>query len=690
MTYFKRNRFAGIAPGVAPRLLADQFGQTAENIDFESGRLVATTEDSDTYTLENGNKRSIYYYNNNGTYRWLQWTEADVSAVAGPIPGDTRARLYWTGEGGDPYPRMGTSTSIVDENAPFSGPTISYRLGVPAPSAAPAVFLTGTADATATPDDVSYVYVFVTAIGEEGPPSAPSAVVEKTNTQNATIVMPTSAQPSGDYNFTSGAKKRIYRSNTGSTNTQFQLVDEVNYDLISFTDTLDAASLGEVLPSADWIAPPDDSVLYPDGPLQGLIPLAQGVMAGFTGKRFCLSEPFIPSAWPIQYRITTEENIVAIASTANGVAALTDGQPYFITGTEPSSMTALRIDLAQACVNKRSVVDMGDYVLYAGPDGLCAVQSGQGSIATKGLISVTQWNADFYPETILAFRHEGTYVAFWTSGSNHGGWVYDPRGNESSLSTLSISAEVRGGYMHPKDGQLYIIVGNKIKKYRGSVTKRQFTFKSKKYVTPAPASMGWVSVHANEYPVVVKVYGDGSLVAHYSLSISGPATVNYAVTVVNSGGNKYVIDGGSPASVLTLQRGGTYTFDQSDASNLNHPLRFKTAAGGASYSVGVVATGTPGQANAKVVFTVAADAPTSLLYYCTSHGEAMGNTISIIDQPPTYTQTTTVPSGIDNGVLYEPVMRMPAVVAQEWEIQVEGKDINEFCLAQGMDEIRNT
>ena len=40
MAYFKRDKFSGIAPGVAPNLLAEQFGQIAENIDFESGSLV--------------------------------------------------------------------------------------------------------------------------------------------------------------------------------------------------------------------------------------------------------------------------------------------------------------------------------------------------------------------------------------------------------------------------------------------------------------------------------------------------------------------------------------------------------------------------------------------------------------------------------------------------------------------------
>jgi hypothetical protein len=569
MAYFKRDRFSGIAPGVSPRLLADQFGQTAENVDLESGRLVATKVDADEFTLANTTRRSIYKYNYGSTSSvWLQWAE-EVDVVPGPIPADILDRLYFTG---DDYPRVGIATTIVSGS---SYPNASYRLGVPAPSGAPTTSKSGTADTTATPNDVSYVYTLVTALGEEGPPSAPSTVIELTDTESVDVTLATSQQPSGNYNFGSAAKKRVYRSNTGSTNTTFQFVGEVAYTATTFTDTVDAAALGEVLPSDTWIGPPnDDSSLYPDGPLQGLIPLAQGVMAGFTGKRFCLSEPFLPHAWPIGYRITTEEDIVAIASTANGVAALTDGQPYFVTGTDPSAMTAIRIDLAQACVNVHSVVDMGDYVLYAGPDGLCAVQSASGQVVTNGLISVDQWNSDFNPTTIRAFKHEGTYVAFHATG----GWVYDPRGDNNALTTLSLATEVRGGYTNPKDGELYIIVGNKIQKYRGGSTSKTAKFKSKKFVTPAPVSMGWVSVHANEYPVTVKVYGDGTLVAHYALAKSGS----------------------------------------------------------------------------------------------------------------TYTQTTTVPSNISAGTLREPIMRMPAVVAQEWEVQVEGTDINEFCLAQSMEEIRAT
>ena len=429
-----------------------------------------------------------------------------------------------------------------------------------------------------TPNDVSYVYTFVSSFGEEGPPSAPSDIIELTDTQTVVVDVPSFVTNTpGLYNFNASAKKRLYRSNTGSTNTTFQFVAETDYTNTTITDNKNADALGEVLPSSDWIGPPDDdTTLYPDGPMINLIPLAQGVMAGFTGKRFCLSEPFLPHAWPISYRITLEEDIVAIASTANGVAALTNGQPYFITGTDPSAMVSVRIDFAQACVNRSSVVDMGEYVLYAGPDGLCAVQSASGSVVTKGLISVSQWNSDFFPTQIKAFYHEGTYVAFYQDGSTNAGWIYDPRSENATLTTFTTSSVVQGGYTIPKTGELHIIVGDRVKKFRGATDNRILKFKSKKFVTPTPLSMGWVSVHANEYPATVKVFADGNLVAHFSLAYSSNE----------------------------------------------------------------------------------------------------------------YTQTTTVPSGISNGTLAEPIIRMPAVVGQEWEIQVEGSDINEFCLAQSMDEIR--
>jgi hypothetical protein len=110
--------------------------------------------------------------------------------------------------------------------------------------------------------------------------------------------------------------------------------------------------------------------------------------------------------------------------------------------------------------------------------------------------------------------------------------------------------------------------------------------------------------------------------------------ITLAVTVVNSGGNKFVIDGdtSNPAKALTLYKGWTYTFDQSDSSNATHPLEFKTDSG--SYTTNVTVTGTAGQAGAKVQIVIPESQPTgNFRYYCSVHGNAMGNLITVKDDP---------------------------------------------------------
>ena len=124
-------------------------------------------------------------------------------------------------------------------------------------------------------------------------------------------------------------------------------------------------------------------------------------------------------------------------------------------------------------------------------------------------------------------------------------------------------------------------------------------------------------------------------------TVADPAdgeTVTYTVTVHNPGsGNIFRINGVNNP-VITMKRGSTYIFDQSDATNSGHPLAIKSDAGGAQTTTVV---GTAGNAGATVTYSPAyPSAPNDLRYYCTSHGNNMGNTITMND-PNTIQQTTT-------------------------------------------------
>ena len=591
MAYFKVLQFKGVAPQVSPRLLADGFAQTAQNVELDSGRLVPIEADSANVlsgitpsTLQSSTKRSVFLYIDaaaDADKKWLQGANNIYQDfMRGPIANDAFDRVYWTG---DTYPQFGLGATMIAGGSGY--PAASYRLGLPAPAAALSVSKSGTADATQIPNDVSYVYTYVDGVGAEGPPSPPSAIVSITDTETVALssIAAAPAVPNGvgSYYLPSAAKKRIYRSNTGTENTQFQFLAEITYATTTYSDTTDADELGEILPSSTWIGPPNDVTgTYPNGMMLGLVFVSNGIAAGFTGNTLCLSEPYLPHAWPADYRISIEEPIVGLGVTGNGIAVLTEGTPYFVTGADPAAMTAVRLDTPEPCVNKQSIVDMGEYVLYAGTEGLVAISGNETRIVTKGIISPKQWNTDFNPTTLQAFRYEDTYIAFNTTGTDYTGWVFDSQSENANVTTLLLTADVRGGYIDQKNGDLYIIVGNTLLKWRGhGSTLRTLTYKTKTFVTPAPTSMSWVSVDADTYPVTIKVYGDGTLIAHYVLSLSGSV----------------------------------------------------------------------------------------------------------------FTQTTTVPGSISNATLTEPVMRLPATVAQEWEVEVSGSTIiNEVCIAQSIDELRAT
>ena len=113
-------------------------------------------------------------------------------------------------------------------------------------------------------------------------------------------------------------------------------------------------------------------------------------------------------------------------------------------------------------------------------------------------------------------------------------------------------------------------------------------------------------------------------------SLANSLEKTYTVTVTNPGsGNVFVLDG-SNNPAIEMFRGNTYIFDVSSNTVSGHPLAFKDGSGNA-WTSGVTVTGTAGNAGAKVSFEVPTNAPSSMRYYCTTHGNAMGNTITVKD-----------------------------------------------------------
>ena len=113
-----------------------------------------------------------------------------------------------------------------------------------------------------------------------------------------------------------------------------------------------------------------------------------------------------------------------------------------------------------------------------------------------------------------------------------------------------------------------------------------------------------------------------------SINTSGKAAV--ATITVTVAGGKYVIDGTSQQTI-SLSKGITYRFDQSDSSNSGHPLRFSTTsngthASGSQFTTGITTVGTAGSAGAYVEVTLEQDVADTLYTYCPNHS-GMGGTV---------------------------------------------------------------
>ena len=170
-------------------------------------------------------------------------------------------------------------------------------------------------------------------------------------------------------------------------------------------------------------------------------------------------------------------------------------------------------------------------------------------------------------------------------------------------------------------------------------------------------------------------------------TIADPAdgeTITYTVTVHNPGsGNIFRINGVNNP-VITMKRGSTYIFDQSDNSNYGHPLAIKSDAGGAQTTT---VSGTAGNSGATVTYQPAyPSAPSDLRYYCTVHGNGMGNTITM-NNPNTTTSTTTSSTTTQVNPLGtpDPTAEYPREIFQIDRKASENREVVSFELAAPSD-----
>lgn len=225
----------------------------------------------------------------------------------------------------------------------------------------------------------------------------------------------------------------------------------------AFTDDYDVDTLSTQLDSEGHDAPPEN--------LRGLTLYTQGIYAGFVGNQLFFSDKDKPYSWPAEYALTLDVEIVGLCTSGVYLVVLTEDSPYVVSGSNPKTMSYMRVDFPYPCVSKKSIVQMGYGVAYATHGGIALYNPSSGaSKLTQYVHSYDTWQAALDPSTIVAVYHEDRYVASHSTGA----FCFDKdpdssyarmtgKGNQLGGTMVSLDIAMKAGYVDQKSGYLYYV-----------------------------------------------------------------------------------------------------------------------------------------------------------------------------------------------------------------------------------------
>lgn len=476
--------FAGLIPKASDRSLNPNSATVANNTQLYSGEVRGLRTPRNVADLSAEPfviQRAYRLYDGSVSIAdtlgdWVAFDDEDVNFVRGALKNDLFDRYYASG---------GTLIPKAASAAGWGAGSPIYDLGVPAPIVKPTVV------AQAIPIDGveetrAYVYTFVNEWGEESGPSPASDPITGDIAQAWDL-------SNLDQAYTGGLtpngldKTRIYRTVTGTNSVDYRFVAEIGAgnptpppNIYSDTITNDSVSLNESLPSNGWSMPPSD--------LQGLVNMANGIMVGFSGRDLYFSEPYRPHAWPVDYQLSVDAQIIGLGVYQSGVVVCTTSNPYVATGSNPASITLTRLDDVEPCQSFRSIVNSLDGVTYASQNGLILVNQEGARNITKPLITRNEWRDEFSPATSRSASDGSRLVSFNTSSN---GWLFQPLEQMGHIVKISGFADVTGVQTDPFTGEAYLISRDVIFQWNPTTTiPLNYTWKSKVFELPYPVNMG--------------------------------------------------------------------------------------------------------------------------------------------------------------------------------------------------------
>jgi hypothetical protein len=396
---------------------------------------------------------------------WLAFDTQDVSVIRSPIVNDQFDRYYWAGDNGRPM--YNTRERIFDGEP-------AYFLGVPIPTVAPTVTPPGVIYLDQTR---AYVYTFVSEYGEEGQPSPPTLAQGDEGTWELTGLQ-TSVPDAANRTIT---KKKIYRTVPGNSSSLFFFVAEIDVGDSAYSDSASDfdVALNNILESQTWAEPITG--------MEGFALMPNGYLVGWDGRRLVFSEAYRPHAWPAQYELSTEFEIVGLVVWGATIVIGTSSQPYMGQGVSPRAFTMQKMDAVEPCLSRQGMVATVWGAYYPSINGLTLVNSSGVKNITQDILTKEEW-ARYNPSDIFAAQLGLEYIAF---NSPSFGFVFNPTEPTIKFIELDRFSGVNGVETDPYTGNVLLLMQDRVWDWDPNDVERLFwRWKSKKYHLKKPLNFG--------------------------------------------------------------------------------------------------------------------------------------------------------------------------------------------------------
>lgn len=461
--------FSGLVPRTSPRLLQPMQATTARNTKLLNGeaRGFRVPRQLADFTALSYTTRRAYRIPYSYGDLYLTFSTRNVDIIRSPIVNDSFDRYYWAGDGRPKYNPLDRIANELD----------GLYLGIPTPTIAPTV-----TPANAGSDLTrAYVYTLVSAYGEEGPPSPPTTVSGNAGTWNLSGMQTTVDNPS----FRNITTKKIYRTVPGNSSSLFFYVGEVPLGTATYADTVPDATVASnnTLESTTWLEPPVG--------MEGFVVMPGGYLVGWAGRRLLFSEPYRPHAWPAEYELSTEFEIVGLVVWGTTLIVGTKSNPYFGQGNTPAAFTLQKMDAVEPCLSRRGMVATVAGAYYPSINGLILANAGGVRVITQDLLTKEEW-ARYNPSNIYAAQLGLQYVAF---SSDSFGFIFNPTEPNARLVEIDRLSNVEGIETDRYTGNVSLIYQDRLWEWDPETSERMFwRWKSKEFHVNKPLNFGAVKI----------------------------------------------------------------------------------------------------------------------------------------------------------------------------------------------------